>query len=97
MKEELTPRLNWTLGGPAASRMFHAGFSREAVSAYDCKAESWANVPATIRLSWMTLCSDTGTRKDGGLSFVSVYATNIMPICGSGDVKMNFKEAQCKS
>lgn len=52
---------------------------------------------ATIRLSWMTLCSDTGTRKDGGLSFVSVYATNIMPICGSGDVKMNFKEAQCKS
>ena len=50
-----------------------------------------------VRLSWMTLCRDTGTRKDGGPSFVSVFATNIMAICGSGDVKMNFKEAQCKS
>lgn len=79
--------------GPCASRLFHAGVSREAVSVYDCKAKGWSNVPAAIHLSWLTLCPDTGTRKDGGPSFVSVFATNIMPICGSGDVKMNYKEA----
>lgn len=71
--------------------MFHAGFSRRLYLLMTAKPKAGQTCLPPFRV-WMTLCSDTGTRKDGGLSFVSVLCTNIMPICGSGDVKMNSKK-----
>lgn len=70
---------------------------KRAVSAYDgksCKAVQCAHLNAS--LSYISLSTDMPIRKYKGLNFISVFAKNIVSICGPGGIKTDFKGAQRK-